>query len=153
MYKRQIFESCKIKKEVVEKDEKESNLRKKLNFGHTFGHSFEASLGYSKRLNHGEAVILGMMMALKFSNRNKFLSINDFKLITNHYKNSKLPSNIKKYFKRKDLNKIIKFMKTDKKNNSDKIKLVLLKKMGQTILNQEYSVKNLNGYLRKELID
>ena len=53
----------------------------------------------------------------------------------------------------KDLDKIIKFMKTDKKNNSDKIKLVLLKKMGQTILNQEYSVKNLNGFLKNELID
>ena len=148
-----IFESCKIKKDVVEKDEKESNLRKKLNFGHTFGHSFEASLGYSKRLNHGEAVILGMMMAVKFINKNKFLNINDYKLISDHYKNSKLPSNIKKYFKRKDLNKIIKFMKTDKKNNSDKIKLVLLKKMGQTILNQEYSVKNLNRFLKNELID
>jgi len=60
---------------------------------------------------------------------------------------------IKKYFKSKDLDKIIKFMKTDKKNNSDKIKLVLLKKMGQTILNQEYSVKNLNGFLKNELID
>ena len=44
-------------------------------------------------------------------------------------------------------------MKTDKKNNSDKIKLVLLKKMGKTILNQEYSVKNLNGFLKNELID
>ena len=137
-----IFESCKIKKDVVEKDEKESNLRKKLNFGHTFGHSFEASLGYSKKLNHGEAVILGMIVALKFSNKNKFLNINDYKLISDHYKNLKLPSDIKKYFKSKDLDKIIKFMKTDKKNNSDKIKLVLLKKMGQTILNQEYSVKN-----------
>ena len=56
--------------------------RKKLNFGHTFGHSFEASLGYSKRLNHGEAVILGMMMALKFSLRNKFLNINDYKSVS-----------------------------------------------------------------------
>ena len=148
-----ISESCKIKKDVVEKDEKESNFRKILNFGHTFGHSFEASLGYSKRLNHGEAVILGMIMALKFSNKNKFLNINDYKLISDHYKNSKLPSDIKKYFKSKDLDKIIKFMKTDKKNNSDKIKLVLLKKIGQTILNQEYSVKNLNGFLRNELID
>ena len=44
-------------------------------------------------------------------------------------------------------------MKTDKKNNSDKIKLVLLKKMGQTILNQGYTIKNLNGFLKNELID
>ena len=94
-----------------------------------------------------------MMDALKFSNKNKFLNSNDYKLISAHYKNSKLPSNIKKYFKREDLDKIIKFMKTDKKNNSDKIKLVLLKKMGKTILNQEYTVKNLNGFLKNELID
>ena len=91
-------------------------------------------------------------MALKFSNRNKFLNINDYKLIVNHYKNSKLPSNIKKYFTTRDLKKIIKFMKTDKKNNSDKIKLVLLKKISKTIINKEYSVKNLNGFLKKELI-
>ena len=57
--KRQYYESCKIKKNVVEKDEKEKGLRKILNFGHTFAHAYEASLGYSKKLNHGEAVILG----------------------------------------------------------------------------------------------
>ena len=44
-------------------------------------------------------------------------------------------------------------MKTDKKNNSNKIKLVLLKKMGQAILNQEYSVKNLHEFLKKELVN
>ena len=59
-----IYESCKIKKNVVEKDEKDKGLRKILNFGHTFAHAYEASLGYSKKLNHGEAVILGMKSAL-----------------------------------------------------------------------------------------
>ena len=43
-----IYESCKIKKKVVEKDEKETGLRKILNFGHTFAHAFEATMGYSK---------------------------------------------------------------------------------------------------------
>ena len=62
-----IFESCKIKKNIVEKDEKEINLRRTLNFGHTFAHAYEAALGYSKKLNHGEAVILGMYTALNFS--------------------------------------------------------------------------------------
>ena len=42
-------------------------LRKILNFGHTFAHAYEASLNFSKKLNHGEAVILGMNTALKFS--------------------------------------------------------------------------------------
>ena len=58
---------------VVEKDEKETGLRKILNFGHTFAHAYEASLGYSKKLNHGEAVILGIKTALHFSYKNKFL--------------------------------------------------------------------------------
>ena len=43
-----IYESCKIKKKIVEKDEKEKNLRKVLNFGHTFAHAYEATLGYTK---------------------------------------------------------------------------------------------------------
>ena len=59
-----IFESCKIKKKIVEKDENEKNLRKVLNFGHTFAHAFEATLGFSNKLNHGEAVILGIVSAL-----------------------------------------------------------------------------------------
>ena len=46
---------------------KKKNLRKVLNYGHTFAHGYEATLGYSKKLNHGEAVILGMLSALKFS--------------------------------------------------------------------------------------
>ena len=68
-----IFESCKIKKNFVERDENEKEVRKTLNFGHTFGHAYEAVLGYSKKLNHGEAVILGMNSALKFSLINNLL--------------------------------------------------------------------------------
>ena len=67
-----VYKSCKIKKYIVEKDEKEQNIRKVLNFGHTFAHSYEATLGYSKKLNHGEAVLLGMITALKFSLKSIF---------------------------------------------------------------------------------
>ena len=63
LIEKSIYESCKVKKSIVEKDEKEKNLRKILNFGHTFAHAYEASLNFSKRLNHGEAVILGMKSA------------------------------------------------------------------------------------------
>ena len=52
-----IADSCRVKKNVVEKDEKEKNLRKILNLGHTFAHAYEATSNYSKKLNHGEAVI------------------------------------------------------------------------------------------------
>jgi len=60
------MDSCKVKKQVVENDEKEKNYRKILNFGHTFAHAYEATKGYSKKLNHGEAVILGILSAIKF---------------------------------------------------------------------------------------
>ena len=110
-----IFESCKIKKSIVEKDEKEKGIRKILNFGHTFAHAFEATLGYSKKLNHGEAVILGIVTALKFSLDIKLISLKDFSIILNHILDAKLPSNIKEYFSYKDLNKMLIFMSKDKK--------------------------------------
>ena len=62
-----IYQSCLIKKKIIEKDEKEKNLRKILNFGHTFAHAYEATLKYSKKLNHGEAVIQVIMTPSKFS--------------------------------------------------------------------------------------
>ena len=122
---RAIFESCKIKKKIVEKDEREIALRKVLNFGHTFAHAYEAGLGYSHKLNHGEAVKLGMKTALSFSFKENMLNKSEYNLIINHIDNSGLPSSIKKYFSIKDLNKILSFIIKDKKNNSEKIPFLL----------------------------
>ncbi|MDC3041717.1 3-dehydroquinate synthase [Candidatus Pelagibacter sp.] len=146
-----IYESCKIKKKIVEKDEKETALRKVLNFGHTFGHAYEASLSYSHKLNHGEAVILGMKTALNFSLRENMLSKSEYNLIINHIDNSGLTSSIRKYFSIKDLNKILFFMIKDKKNNSEKINLVLLKKIGKPIFNKQYSKNKLGLFMKKIL--
>lgn len=60
-----IYRSVKIKAEVVEQDEKERNLRRILNFGHTFGHALEKVTGIS----HGEAISVGMVMAAKLSEK------------------------------------------------------------------------------------
>ncbi len=146
-----IYESCKIKKNVVEKDEKEKGLRKILNFGHTFAHAYEASLGYSKKLNHGEAVILGMKSALSFSLKNNLIKKNDYYSILRHISEVNLPSKIKKFFKISHLNKILSFMIKDKKNNSNKINLVLLKKIGYPIINREYKKDDLAKFLKNEL--
>ena len=148
-----IYESCKIKKNVVEKDEKEKGLRKILNFGHTFAHAYEASLGYSKKLNHGEAVILGIKTALKFSLKKNILKKNEYVEIINHISNLNFQSSINKFFNIKDLNKILTFMLKDKKNNSDKINLILLKKIGSPIINKKYSRNTLNLFLKNELIN
>jgi len=146
-----IYKSCMIKKEIVETDEKESGLRKILNFGHTFAHAFESSLGYSKKLNHGEAVILGMKTAAEFSYKNKVLNKKDYQLIINHIENSRLPSSIIKFFTIKDINNIISFMLKDKKNTSTKINLVLLKKIGSPIFSKQYAKKSIEFFFKDYL--
>tara|TARA_B100001057_G_scaffold191034_1_gene191868 strand:+ start:5173 stop:6279 length:1107 start_codon:yes stop_codon:yes gene_type:complete len=146
-----IFESCKIKKTIVEKDENEKNIRKVLNFGHTFAHAFEAALGYSSKLNHGEAVILGIITALKFSSNIKLIKFKDYNKIIKHIYKLKLPSDIHNYFSMNDLNKILTFMSKDKKNVSKKINLILLKKIGSTIINKEYNDFEIKQFLKKEL--
>jgi 3-dehydroquinate synthase/shikimate kinase/3-dehydroquinate synthase len=148
-----IFESCSIKKKIVEADEKEIGIRKILNFGHTFAHAYEAALGYSKRLNHGEAVILGLKTASKFSFLKKFLKNEDFKLIENHLQKLNLPRNINNYFSKKSLIKIISFMKKDKKNKTKKINLILLNKIGLTNYKFQFSEKTISAFLKKELIN
>jgi 3-dehydroquinate synthase len=61
-----IAESVAIKAEVVSADERESDLRRILNFGHTIGHALEAETGYA-RLLHGEAVAFGMRAATRLA--------------------------------------------------------------------------------------
>ena len=146
-----IYKSCFIKKKIVEVDEKEMGIRKILNFGHTFAHAYEATFGYSKKLNHGEAVILGIQAATKFSLINKILHLKDFKLIENHLKELNLPRDINKYFSKKNLNQILSFMKKDKKNTTKKVNLILLKKIGFPIYKLEFNENKINLFLKNEL--
>jgi len=150
---RSIYQSCLIKKKIVEKDEKEKKLRKVLNFGHTFAHAYEASLKYSKKLNHGEAVLIGIMSASKFSLKNNLLSKNEFKLINDHLIKFKLTMPLNKYFSIKSLKLIISFMNKDKKNNNNKINLILLKKIGNPILNLNFNQKKIGYFIKNELIN
>ena len=148
-----IYESCKVKKSIVEKDEKEKNLRKILNFGHTFAHAYEASLNFSKRLNHGEAVILGMKSALEFSHNKKMINHKKFHSAIKHLNNSHFPGSIKNYFTIKKINQIISFMMRDKKNNSKNIKLILIRKIGGPIIEKEFSQATIKLFLKKRLIN
>ena len=145
-----IYESCLIKKRIVEKDEKEKNLRKLLNFGHTFAHAYEAALNYSNKLNHGEAVILGIISACEFSHKKKILSKTEYELIQNHINKVGKSLRLNKFFSKKDINKIIKFMVMDKKNISEKINLVLLKKIGQADYKNFYKVTDIQKFTKNQ---
>ena len=148
-----IADSCKIKRNIVQKDEKEKNLRKILNLGHTFAHAYEATLSYSKKLNHGEAVILGIVSAAKFSVKNNILKNKDYEQIMSHINNIKIPVNLNYYFKKKHINSIIKYMKSDKKNSSQKINLILLKQIGKAILDLRYNHSKIKRFLFNELVN
>lgn len=71
-----IAESCRIKASVVEADERETGLRRTLNFGHTAGHALEAVTKY-RRFRHGEAVAYGMLAAAELARRRQILSTQD----------------------------------------------------------------------------
>ena len=147
-----IIESCIIKKQIVEKDEKEKNLRKLLNFGHTFGHAYEASLGYSKRLNHGEAVILGIKSASEFSFKKKLIKQNDYLLIINHIEKLNKFLKLNNFFKKKDIPRILHFMKSDKKNINKKINLILPKNIGNVKIENFYTIDEIKKFLSNQII-
>ena len=135
-----IIRSCKIKSQIVKKDEREKNLRMILNFGHSFAHGFEGAKNFSKKINHGQAVLLGMMLANQLAYSKKLLSKKDLELIKKHYANLNLPGKFSKFFKKREINKIVYFMKKDKKNLDKKINLILLKKIGKTINPNSFSI-------------
>ena len=135
-----IIKSCKIKIFFINKDINEKNIRMILNFGHTFAHAIELQNNYSKKINHGEAVIMGMMMAAKLSYQKKVCNFSTLSQLKSIYKFNNLEHDIKKKIKRIDYNKIIDHMTNDKKNNDDKINLILLKRIGQTTLPNSYKI-------------
>lgn len=124
-----IQRSCEIKADVVRQDERESGLRAILNFGHTFGHAIEAGLGYGKWL-HGEAVGCGMVMAADLSTRLGYLDADDNARIVALVKAAGLP------VKAPDLGveRWLDLMEVDKKNEDGKIKFILLKPLGETVI-------------------
>jgi len=144
LLKQAIIKSCKIKLYFVNKDVYEKNIRMILNFGHTFAHAIEVQNNYSRRINHGEAVIMGMMMAVKLSYFKKICSLKTLDQLKDIYKYNNLKNNIKNFFKKNEYNKIVEHMTSDKKNNDKKINLILLKKIGQTTLPNTYKVSTVD---------
>ena len=137
-----IIQSCKIKIYFVNKDLSEKNIRMILNFGHTFAHAIELQNSYSKKINHGEAVIIGMMMAVKLSYLKKVCSFKTLMQLKNIYKFNNLNHDITKYFKKTEYKKIVAHMSNDKKNNDKKINLILLRKIGEATLPNSYKISS-----------
>jgi 3-dehydroquinate synthase len=129
-----IDTSVQIKNKIVLADPFEKGERKKLNFGHTFGHAIE-SYYLEKRtpISHGEAVFMGMILETKISD----LSETDKNEIKNYVlSNFALPYTPKK-------SSLHKFLKKDKKNQNGKINFTLLNGIGNCSLDNLFSLDEL----------
>ena len=142
-----IKKSCEIKMHFVSQDVNEKNLRMILNFGHTFAHAIEVENNYSNKITHGEAVLSGMILATRLSVIKKICSAKILKRISDIYFKNDLAYTIKRYSQQRNINKLIPFLKNDKKNDDDKINFILLKNIGKTALPNKSKI-SING-LRK----
>ncbi len=143
-----IKKSCQIKIYFVTRDANEKGLRMKLNFGHTFAHAIEVKNNYSKNITHGEAVLTGMILAIKLSilkkNCKKYILDKVIKL----YDKNNLNYTLKNISNPKWIKSLIPFLKNDKKNTDEKINFLLLKKIGQADKPNKFkiSITNLKKY-------
>jgi len=120
---------CRIKKSIVEIDEKDQGLRHILNFGHTLGHDLETMSQYT--ITHGEGVALGMIAAARLSEKMGYLESNEAKRIEALIRDAGLPWKIPKTF---SADNIIAALQMDKKKKGDIIRFVLLKKIGMPFI-------------------
>jgi 3-dehydroquinate synthase len=140
-----IKKSCEIKIFFVNKDVNEKGLRMILNFGHTFAHAIEVKNNYSKKITHGDAVLSGMILALRLSLIKKVCNMKTVNEIVNIYDKNNLRYTYKKYSNQNSIRDLIPFLKNDKKNDDDKINFILLKKVGKTTQPNKHkiSINNL----------
>ncbi len=138
-----VFQSVKIKAEIVEKDEKDLGLRSILNYGHTIGHAIESVSDF--RVGHGSAITIGMLAAAKISNQMGILEENELIRLKGIIEKAGLPTVMPNL----EVEKIIQAMKHDKKVLRDKIRFVLLKSIGSVLITDEVSP----ALLEKVLVD
>jgi 3-dehydroquinate synthase len=124
-----VHRSCANKAEVVAADERESGERALLNLGHTFGHAIETGLGYGEWL-HGEAVAAGTLIAAELSHRLGWLTADEVLRIERLFVRAGLPVlgaplGSARY---------LELMRHDKKVQDGKMRLVLLKGIGQALM-------------------
>ena len=148
-----IFTSCRIKAEIVEADEKEKNLRAILNFGHTFGHALEAEAGYDGNLLHGEAVSIGMVLAIELSKSLGYLSGQDAGRAVEYIRNIGLPTNINSIEGSTswDPDGIIQHMQHDKKVSNGQLRFVLIKGIGEAYLTADVERNDIYRVIEKSL--
>jgi shikimate kinase/3-dehydroquinate synthase len=128
-----IRRSCELKAEVVAGDERESGARALLNLGHTFGHAIEAGLSYGTWL-HGEAVASGTVMAARLSHAMGMLDDADVARISALLQRAGLPVEAPAL----GADTYLDLMGMDKKVEGGKLRLILLRAIGQAYVSSDF---------------
>ena len=128
-----VFQSVKIKAEIVEKDERDSGLRSLLNYGHTIGHAIESVSDF--KVEHGRAIAIGMLAAARISNEMGILDENELVRLKSVIERAGLPTEMPNL----KVEEIIQAMKHDKKVLKDRVRFVLLKSIGDAFITDEVS--------------
>ena len=139
-----VFQTVQIKAEVVEKDERDLGLRNILNYGHTIGHAIETVSDF--KVEHGNAVAIGMLAAARISNKMGILDKNDLGRLKGIIEKAGLPTEMPDL----QIEKIIQAMKHDKKVLRDKIRFVLLKSIGSAFITDEVNLSLVEKVLVNE---
>lgn len=135
--------NCKIKADIVSKDEKEHGVRALLNLGHTFGHAIENHFGYGTLL-HGEAVAIGIMMALRMSQIAGKINDDEYDQVGQWLQSAGLPTSLPGAMSAEDF---ILRMSKDKKVDSGTMKLILLNAIGDGLVSSTFSTDHLQQVL------
>lgn len=138
-----VKRSCEIKKSVVEKDPTEKGDRALLNFGHTLGHAIEKAKGFS--LTHGECVALGCVAAAFISWKKELIAMEEYYEIRDMFVPFNLPISVEDL----EPSEVIKLTKSDKKADGDKIKFILLKKIGKAFIDTTVTEEEMNAALNE----
>ena len=134
--------SCRNKAELVAADEREGGVRALLNLGHTFGHAIETGMGYGNWL-HGEAVTAGTMLAARLSERLGWLNTASVARIGALFERAGLPTQAP------DLgeSRYLEMMQLDKKVEDGKLRLILLKGIGQGVIASDVATADIAAVL------
>ncbi len=141
-----------IKAEIVADDERDlSGRRALLNFGHSFGHALEAATCFSSRLLHGEAVAIGMVLALKLSARLGTIEQDLVHRVERLIHAVGLPSNVRRVAPDLDARRMLELMRQDKKAVAGIPALVLAKGLGSAFVSNDVPEAQLRSFLEQEL--
>ncbi len=143
-----VAHSCRMKADIVARDERETGDRALLNLGHTFGHALEAATDYSSRLLHGEGVAIGMVLAFQLSAKLGLAPAADGERIARHLRDSGLPAAIADIpGPRPDTDTLLAHMMHDKKAKNGKIVFVLVRGLGHAFTTSEVPLEAVRAVL------